>query len=171
MKPGAFFSHHISHLPVCASYLVAGFIALILLSSCGLRADPVAPSTFEAKATQEDAEKAGGIVDGTEKALTEIEAEPVKEVPAQPDAPAGLIGVYTQTNVIITWDEILGQGVRFYRVYRSEGGEYVFDGEQMTPAYTDKSVEKNREYSYIITAVGKSEGPPSIEIKIVTETH
>ncbi len=171
MKIGTFCRHHISHLPACLPHLAAGFMFLILLSACGLRADPVVPSPFEAKVIQEDAEKIGLIVVPSRMAENEAGIEPVSNVQAQPDAPSGLVGVYTGTNIILTWDEVIGQGVRFYRVYRAEGGDYALAKEQMTPAYIDKSVEKNREYYYKITAIGKSEGQPSIEIKIVTETH
>lgn len=172
MKTGKFFSHRIRSFLDYVPCPAAGFLIVIFLSACGLRADPVAPSPYDDNAGRENVEKVVGNRSGPEEThKSEVRAEPLKDVRMQPNAPSGVTGVYTNTAVILTWDEMIGQGIILYRVYRSEGGDYILAGESMAPAFTDSSIEKKREYYYKITAMGKSEGPPSEEFKVVTETQ
>lgn len=87
------------------------------------------------------------------------------------NAPAGFIALYTQNSVVLTWDEIQEQEVKFYRVYRSEDKDFVAIGETATPAFTDKNIEPSKKYYYRVTAVGKVESLPSKEIEIVTKGY
>ena len=88
-----------------------------------------------------------------------------------PDAPAGLMGMYTQEAVILTWDEVRGMDVSLYKVYRSSGDGYGFIGDTAVPAFTDHEVEPNTKYYYKVTALGVLESPASKEIVIATEVH
>jgi hypothetical protein len=99
-----------------------------------------------------------------------IEHEPEK-VLVLPEAPKGIIAVYTQKSVVITWDEIKTQKIKFYRIYRSEGEDFLPIGESATPAFTDRTVEGSKKYFYRITAVADREGPPSEEIEIIIKMY
>lgn len=104
------------------------------------------------------------LVRGIKPELTEVVTIP-------PKVPTGLVAVYTQKNIVLAWDEVRGQEIKFYNVYRSEGKDFAAIGETVTPAFTDKDIEPSRKYYYRVTAVGEIEGPPSEEIEIVTEIH
>ncbi len=88
-----------------------------------------------------------------------------------PETLTGLVGVYTRQSIVLTWDEVAGQDIRSYRIYRSTGDGYVLTGETVTPAFTDKNVLPNMKYYYKVSAVGAAEGLPSKEILIITEVH
>ena len=88
-----------------------------------------------------------------------------------PDVPTGLIAVYTQKSIVLTWDEVQTQEIKFYRVYRSEGKDFFIIGETVTPAFTDKDVKPSKKYYYRVTAVGKTESHPSKGIEILTEAR
>jgi hypothetical protein len=103
--------------------------------------------------------------------VKDIEPEPEKVVTIPPKVPTGLVAIYTQKSIILTWDEIRGQEIKFYNVYRSEGKDFAAIGETVTFAFTDKDIEPSRKYYYRVTVVGDIEGPPSEEIEIVTEIH
>ncbi len=92
-----------------------------------------------------------------------------EEVAAPPEAPTRLTAVYTQKSVVLTWDEIQGKEVKVYRVYRSEGKDFIVIGESVTPAFTDRNIEPSKKYLYRVTAAGKVEGPPSMAIKVETK--
>jgi hypothetical protein len=163
-----------------------GIIFLISLISCGRRGDPFLSSPVEEIVVEQSVED---VSEPVEEIVVEENVEDVSERAAKqdltvsgvaqdesevrtvsiPDAPKGLIAVYTGVTVVITWDEIIGQGVRMYRVYRMDGETYKVVGESVTPAFTDKSIEVNKEYHYRLSAVGLSEGPASEEVIIVTE--
>ncbi len=132
---------------------------ILLFSACGRRGDPVPVMPRTDAAVNEDAgKKPEDVFKGQEDAGQT----------ARPPAPTALRGLYTQTSVVLTWNEVPGQNIR-YRVYRSAGDSYMLAGETDTPAFTDKSVKPDKEYHYRISAVGASEGPTSEEIVIVTE--
>ena len=95
----------------------------------------------------------------------------LEDVAAPLNAPAGFVALYAQDSVILTWDEIQEQEVKFYRVYRSEDKDFVAIGETATPAFTDKNIEPSKKYYYRVTAVGKVEGLPSKEIEVVTKGY
>lgn len=97
-----------------------------------------------------------------------VKPEPHKVVVTSPEAPTGLIAVYTSKNIVLTWDETSGQEIRFYRIYRSEGKDFIAIGESVTPAFTDKGIKPSKRYYYMVTAVGETESHPSKEIEVVT---
>ncbi|NOZ68591.1 MAG: fibronectin type III domain-containing protein [Deferribacteres bacterium] len=146
---------------------VFGLLLLVLLASCGRRGDPVALSPYDGRVI--DKNTGGDNHRGQDKVIKEKRTGSEKAAVITPDRPRGLRGVYTQKGVVLTWDEIMGEDVRLYRVYRSTGGEYVPAGDTVTPAFTDRSIEKNRKYYYRVTAVAGAEGLPSKEIEIVTK--
>jgi hypothetical protein len=133
------------------------FLLFILITACGRRGDPVAivPSNDT------------GIEKKYKNDKPEIRV--TKTIP--PQSPTGLRAVYTQKSIILTWDEVTGQDVRLYRIYRSTGGDYILVGETVTTAFTDRNVEPKIKYLYRITALGDSESLPSEELEIITEVH
>ena len=150
--------------------LVVCLLFLVFITACGRRGDPVALLPYDEKNIKEDIDK--GTAKGNErdeilKRGDEPEAEAAET--AQPDAPAGLVAVFTQTGIILTWDEVLNQGVKSYRIYRSSGSGYKLAGETVTPAFTDRDIKQNMKYYYKVTAVGNSESLPSEEIRVIKE--
>jgi hypothetical protein len=146
---------------ICILLIVLCFL---LFSGCGRRGDPVPimPGADSAAGNKDVGEK-------KEDALKEQKKdEPDAAQAARPAAPTGLRGLYTQTSIILTWNEVSGQNIR-YRIYRSAGDRFVLAGETATPAFTDRNVEPDKNYHYRISAVSAAEGPPSEEIIIVTE--
>jgi hypothetical protein len=92
-----------------------------------------------------------------------------EEIKVSPVAPEGVIAVFTQKSIVITWDEVKERNVRYYRIYRSENGDFYPVGESVTPAFTDRTAMPSKKYSYRVTAVADEEGPPSQEIQIETK--
>ncbi len=87
------------------------------------------------------------------------------------NAPTGVVVVYTGESIVITWDEIHGEKIKFYRIYRSEDKkDFVAIGQSATPAFTDKNVQPSKKYYYRVTAVSEAdaEGPTSKEIEATT---
>ncbi len=95
--------------------------------------------------------------------------EPKEIVITIPEAPTGFVAVYTQESIVLTWDEVRGQEINFYRVYRSEGNGFDVIGETVTPVFNDENIEHSKKYYYRVTAVGETEGPPSEEVEIITK--
>lgn len=96
----------------------------------------------------------------------------MKKIEAVQHKVAGLIAIYTQKSVVLTWDEV--SGIKLYRIYRSTGisrNDFILVGETVTPVFTDKNVEPSKKYYYRVTAVKDSESPPSNVIEVITETH
>ncbi len=138
---------------------------LLLLSviSCGRRGDPFLPSPKDVAEEKEnivikERDKADDLSKGTKN------VEIVK-----PDAPSGLIGIFTGTTVVLTWNEVRGQGVQSYRVYRIGNNGYEKAGETVVPAFIDEDIKIKSRYRYKIMAVGKTESDFSNEIEIITE--
>jgi hypothetical protein len=98
-----------------------------------------------------------------------IKPEAEKPGLLRPEAPTGLLGIYTNKSVILTWNEIIGQRITLYRVYRSEGEDFVSIGETSTPAFTDTTIQPSVKYYYKVHAVGDIEGLPSAEVEIITK--
>ncbi len=149
----------------------AAFLCVCLLSftACGRRGDPMPLSPFEREPVAiEVMDKENVIPEVTPDKVQETE-EPEKEK-ARPEAPSSLRGVYMQAGILLTWDEIIGQDVTLYRVYRLEGEVYTLIGEPVTPVFTDRDIENNRIYRYRVTAVNAMESPRSEEITLSTET-
>lgn len=142
---------------------------LLLLSACGRRGDPVLVEPPGTKAAEKEPDEMQGTGTELKDDSLEIKKDEKSEIQAVPPAaPTGLRGIYTQTSIVLTWDEVAGQDIR-YRIYRSSGDGYVLAGETVTPAFTDRNVEQGKRYRYRIIAVGAAEGPPSEEIIIGTE--
>jgi fibronectin type 3 domain-containing protein len=134
------------------------FLLLTFVIACGRRGEPVpiAPvkDVTTEQAVHEEAVKKGIV--------------PKEEAVSMPHSPTRLRAVYTKAGVILTWDEIMDQDVRLYKVYRSSGNEFELVGRTITPAFTDRDVRTDRKYLYRVTAVTKAEGPPSQVIEIIT---
>ncbi len=148
------------------------FLFLVLVSACGRRGDPVVIAPHSKAGIEKDLNENGRKAKDSNVISREggkSNTEKIEAVP--PNAPTGLVGVYTQKSIVLTWDEVTGQDVRLYRIYRSMGNGYILVGYTATPAFTDKDVEPQAKYYYRVTTVGESESPPSKEIEIVTEIH
>jgi hypothetical protein len=142
----------------------------LLTTSCGRRGDPVLIEPRKEK-TVESNKQEGSQNSEKHETSTDIRKSEQGSVQVNtPDAPAGLIGLYTRTSIVLTWNEVAGQNIK-YRVYRSTGDGYIPAGETVTPAYTDRNVEPDKKYYYKVSAVGLNEGPLSKEIQIITEVH
>lgn len=158
----------------CLFSLIYCFSFFIILTTCGRRADPVLVPSYDEKTLSDDKSK-----DSDEHEEKDIEAEetpPVKEAPvtevtefARPDTPTNLAAVFTGKSIVLTWKEVLKQGVKMYNIYRSSGEDYLFIGHTVTPAFTDRDIKRDRKYYYKVTAVGQSESLPSEEILVLTE--
>lgn len=152
--------------------LISFFLVLVSLSACGRRGDPIAitPPAHEVVKKEPTAGKENErSVESTEVKKEETETEEITLT--TPTAPAGLVALYTEKSIILTWDEIRGQGIRGYNIYRSKwtADEYELVGDSAIPAFTDKKVERKTRYFYRVTAVGPLESGPSKEIDILTE--
>jgi fibronectin type 3 domain-containing protein len=86
---------------------------------------------------------------------------------AQPQAPKGLAAIFTGKKVILVWDEIIGQGIEFYRVYRSGGNDFSLIAEVTTPVYNDGNIESGSRYFYKVSSVGQSESSGSDAVEVV----
>jgi len=157
----------IKRLFVC---LLLASYCLLLPASCGRRGDPVLIEPSKEKSVKSG--KRGGSdqkdQQETSEDLTAKEEENVQVT--TPEAPVGLIGIYTRTSIVITWNEIRGKNIK-YRIYRSTGNGYLPVGEAVTPAFTDTDIEPNKKYYYKVSAVGMNEGPLSKEMEIITEVN
>ena len=99
-----------------------------------------------------------------------IEREPENAI-IPPEAPTGVIAVYTQQSVVITWKEVRGgDKIKYYNIYRSEGEKFVFIGKTTAFAFTDRNVAPSKKYYYRVTAVSDIEGHPSEEIEVLTDS-
>ena len=73
--------------------------------------------------------------------------EQVEKSIIPPKPPAGLLAVYTQKSIILTWKEVPGQEIKFYRIYRSESSkDFSAIGETVTPVFTDKNIVPSKKY-------------------------
>ncbi len=159
-------------LNINVSILLLTFYLLLLtsLTACGRRGDPVLVPSYDEKIMKEDAGKNKEGKKEPAESITKDEAPGKEETEvAAPAAPSGVSAVFTGKSIVLVWNEVLKQGVTSYRIYRSAGEGYVFAGETVSPAFTDRDIEKDKKYFYKITAVGRSESLPSEEIAIETE--
>lgn len=147
--------------------LISYFLFLISLAACGRRGDPVAVLPSEEKPVVTDLNQEGESIPVSTETETDKHETEENEF-AVPDSPAGLDALYTQKSIILTWDDVTGQGVTHYRIYRSDGDGFALVGDSMTPAYTDRNIGKNIRYFYRVTAFGSGESLPSKEIEIFT---
>jgi hypothetical protein len=152
----------VRHVP-CFLIIACCLLSFFSFTACGRRGDPVPVAPYKSVV--------GEGLKETGQSRIEEETEEHEPRVVMPDAPKGLMVLYTRKAVVITWDEIVGQDVRMYRVYRSLGDEHVFIGDTAAPAFTDRDVKSGTEYHYKVTAVGILESEPSEEIVIVTEVN
>lgn len=136
----------------CPLTLLFIFYLLVFsfLAGCGRKGDPVA------------------IIPPQEKAVKNGSGVDFRTV--QPTPPSGLNAVYTESSVVLTWDKVVGEDVKTYRLYRSSGNEYTLIGEAVIPAYTDRNIKQGIKYRYRVSSVSVSEGPLSEEIEVLTRT-
>jgi fibronectin type 3 domain-containing protein len=85
----------------------------------------------------------------------------------QPQAPKGLAAVFTGQKIILVWDEVAGQGVNSYRIYRSAGDVFSLTGEVVAPVYNDRDIEAGARYIYKVSAVGQTESNGSDSVEVV----
>lgn len=149
--------------------LSACFLLVISFSACGRRGDPVLPSYDEKTlGEQPDAQDQQG--EKTGEPVIKTAPSDVKETePVRPAAPTGLFAVFTGKSVVLSWEDVLNQGVKMYNVYRSSGEAYNFIGHTAAPAFTDRDIRQGMKYYYKISAVAQSESPLSAEIFVLTE--
>ncbi len=158
----------IMRLDIGIVLLSAAFcLLLIFIGACGRRGDPVAIVPREEKNIEKELNKNNNKDEDISETRKKGKETPEMKVNS-PDSPTGLTAIYTQQSIILTWDEITGQEIRFYRIYRSEGNDYIHVGDTVIPAFSDKNIKSNIKYYYKISAVGASESPSSKEIEIVT---
>jgi hypothetical protein len=149
--------------------LAAVILSLLIpaLISCGRRADPVViepPDEPEVQQREDNGEATTDMKTNGQSVKEEVGAD-------IPPAPENLIGVYTGSSVILTWDAVDEQDISIYRIYRSEGGEFEMIGESLTPAFTDRDVRADRKYYYRVSAVASSESPLSEVVLISTHKN
>jgi len=96
-------------------------------------------------------------------------AEFKKALPV-PKSPPRLMGIFTEKGNLLTWVEVRGE-IKFYRIYRSEGKDFIVIGESASPAFIDRDVVSSKRYFYKVTAVGETESLPSEEIEIITNPY
>lgn len=155
-----------TRITMCFLLLASFCLLLISLSSCGRRGDPVAIMPQEEDIVTDAGKEADKVEEEAQKEQVSEDAE--RDI-IQPDRPKKLTALFTGVSVVLTWNEIIGQGVISYKVYRAEGNNYVLIGETATPAFTDRNIKLNTKYYYRVTATGKSESPPSEKIEVLTE--
>jgi hypothetical protein len=151
--------------PVLYFFLFTAYCLLLtaFLISCGRRGDPVLISPYEEK---DAAEKSG--VRENEAIKPDLSGTAEDELTViQPQAPKGLAAIFTGKKVILVWDEVAGQGVKSYRIYRSGGDEFSLIGEVVTPVFNDRDIESGAGYFYKVSAVGQSESSGSDAVEVV----
>lgn len=138
------------------------FFLSMSFTACGRRGDPVILVPYDGTIVEsergEDRSKDGG-----EK------KEQEDKMPSIPEAPAGLRAVYIGTAVILTWDELSGEGTVLYTIYRSEGTDYTVIGMTQTPAFFDRTIDSGKTYYYKVSARGDAEGALSEGLQITTD--
>jgi len=157
----------IKQLLIC---LLLAAYCLLLPASCGRRGDPVLIEPGKEK-TVKSGKRGGSQHKDQQETSEDLTVNEQKTIQVNtPEAPVGLIGIYTRTSIVITWNEIRGNNIK-YKIYRSTGSGYAAVGETVTPAFTDMDVEPDKKYYYKVSAIGLNEGPLSKEIEIITEVH
>jgi hypothetical protein len=149
--------------------LVASVSVATLITACGRRGDPVplVPRDISTETVGKEKERSDGEVSvGSEKEVYEAAPKAFGIVP--PDPPQGLVAVFSQPVIILSWDEMPGQNIRFYKVYRASEKGYTFVGRTISTAFTDMKVKSGTTYRYRVSAVGNTEGPMSGEVGIET---
>ena len=117
------------------------------------------------------AEEGEGIVIKERDKADDLSKEAKDGDIVKPDAPSGLVGIFTGKTVVLTWGEVEGQGVESYRVYRIENDGYEMLGETVVPAFIDEEIKLKSRYRYKILSVGKADSDFSNGSEIETEEN
>jgi hypothetical protein len=148
---------------------VLGMLLLLvpgLLSSCGRRADPVFIPAYE------DSADDGGAESGAQGAAGAPQPGSAETGRSGLIPPASVQGIYTGRNIVLTWDEASDRETLLYRVYRmnAPGGGFAVIGETVTPAFTDRDIQRGQVYTYRVTVVSeKTESDASSVVTIRTD--
>ena len=156
----------------CFLLFVSCLLIFVSVTACGRRGDPVAILPHgEEELKIEAKDNVSGQAGAPEVPGNDNETGVEAVETAQPDAPTGLVGVFSQNGIILAWDEVMEQGVKFYRIYRSSEGEYLLVGTSVTPSFIDRDIKQEMKYYYKVRAIGQSEGPLSEEIIVLREVQ
>ncbi len=143
--------------------LLSHLMAILLIMSCGRRGDPFLPSPHDISKEDEH------LIIKEKKATQDLSGRAADVEVKRPDAPTGLFAVFTGESVVLSWNDIEGQGIVSYMIYRDDGNGFAKYGETVVPAFIDEKIKMKSMYRYRVTAKGKSESKQSIEIEIRTE--
>ena len=135
----------------------------VFLVSCGRRGDPVLISPSEESGPAEKSGVAENQIQAPDLVGTGEDTLTVM----QPQAPKGLAAVFAGQKIILVWDEVAGQGVKSYRIYRSAGDDFSLMGEVVTPVFNDRDIESGARYFYKVSAVGQTESSGSDTVEVV----
>ena len=74
-----------------------------------------------------------------------------------PAAPAGLHATVGPASIELSWDPNTEADLAGYRVYRSAGGAFEKLADvSAVPAYSDKAIQKDAAYRYVVTAIDRA---------------
>lgn len=137
---------------------------LLALFACGRRGDPIPIVPIKEPVTT-------GAQERDNLPSPDIKNEGVLEEKGIiiPPSPTGLVALWTGKAIVLTWDEIIDNGIKGYNIYRSSDSDFKLIGKTITPAFTDRDVMPGKRYLYRVTAIAAEEGLPSKEIEIMTE--
>jgi hypothetical protein len=148
---------------ICSFIYAVNLLVILSIVSCGRRGDPFLTSPHDVSEEETSInikERKQG--DNLSKERKDIDID-------RPGVPSGLVGVFTGESVVLSWDEIEGQGVAYYMVYRDDGNGFIEAGITTVPAFIDERIKMKSRYRYRISAIGTSESEFSTVIEIVTE--
>jgi predicted small lipoprotein YifL len=156
----------------CWIYRALAFLLLavyclltVSLVSCGRRGDPVFIAPYEENGAADTSEVRRNKNEKSEPAPGRT-AEEKGPNGMPPQAPTGLSAIFTGEKIILVWNEVSGQGVKFYRIYRSEGEGFNMIGEAATPVFNDRDIVSGARYFYKVSAVGQSESSGSSTVEV-----
>jgi hypothetical protein len=141
----------------------------VMTTACGRKGDPFPIIPPEEPTLENVSGTAGGVRKKpliSQSAPPESAPEITNVVPLKP--PSGLTAIFTGTAIVLSWAEVTGQDIKYYKIYRSSGDGYTSIGKTDIPVFTDRNIEPNTEYRYRMSVAGESESPLSKEIKVKT---
>ena len=160
--PVSFRSIFILFLTFCLSFAV-------MTTGCGRKGDPFPIVPPEEPPLENVSGTSGGVSDKPSSSPSEP-VEPALEIidiiPLEP--PSGLTAIFTGTAIVLSWKEVTGQDIKYYKIYRSSVDDYTSIGKTDIPVFTDRNINPGTEYYYRVSVVGESESPLSKEIKVKT---
>ena len=100
---------------VSSFLIITSFVFFVFsFAACGRRGDPVPIAPYDENIVQEDVD-----VEKDQDRIPVEEGVNRESGVLMPDAPVGLMALYTQTAVVLIWDDVKGQEVKRYNIYRS----------------------------------------------------